>query len=295
MLYGAGEEMDIKTAVFPVAGFGTRMLPATKAIPKEMITLIDKPLIQYAVEEAIDAGIERIVFITGRRKKALEDHFDINVELNQQLESAGKTDLLYDMKRISEMVDIIYVRQKYMLGLGNAICCVQDIVKNESFAVILPDDIILSKTPVTKQLIECYKKVERPVISLMPVAKNETSKYGIVEIKEKVDARLSRLKDMVEKPLSNPPSNMAIIGRYILTPEVISALSKIEKGSGGELQLTDALRYTAKYYDVYGYEFEGKRFDCGTKQGLLEATINFAYADDNLVNTLKDTIASLSL
>ena len=295
MLYGAGEEMDIKTAVFPVAGFGTRMLPATKAIPKEMITLIDKPLIQYAVEEAIDAGIERIVFITGRTKKALEDHFDINVELNQQLESAGKTDLLYDMKRISEMVDIIYVRQKYMLGLGNAICCVQDIVKNEPFAVILPDDIILSKTPVTKQLIECYKKVERPVISLMPVAKNETSKYGIVEIKEKVDARLSRLKDMVEKPLCNPPSNMAIIGRYILTPEVISALSKIEKGSGGELQLTDALRYTAKYYDVYGYEFEGKRFDCGTKQGLLEATINFAYADDNLVNTLKDTIASLSL
>lgn len=287
--------MDIKTAVFPVAGFGTRMLPATKAIPKEMITLIDKPLIQYAVEEAIDAGIERIIFITGRTKKALEDHFDINVELNQQLEAAGKTDLLNDMKRISEMVDIIYVRQKYMLGLGNAITCVQDIVKNEPFAVILPDDIILSKTPVTKQLIECYKKVERPVISLMPVAKNETSKYGIVEIKEKVDTRLSRLKDMVEKPSSNPPSNMAIIGRYILTPEVISALSKIEKGAGGELQLTDALKYTAKYYDVYGYEFEGKRFDCGTKQGLLEATINFAYADDNLVNTLKDTIASLSL
>lgn len=287
--------MDIKTAVFPVAGFGTRMLPATKAIPKEMITLIDKPLIQYAVEEAIDAGIERIIFITGRTKKALEDHFDINIELNQQLASAGKMELLQDMKRISEMVDIIHVRQKYMLGLGHAISCVADIVKNEPFAVILPDDIILSKTPVTKQLIECYKKVERPVISLMPVAINETSKYGIVEIKEKVDERLSRLKDMVEKPVSNPPSNMAIIGRYILTPEVMSALSKIEKGQGGELQLTDALKYTAKYHDVYGYEFEGKRFDCGTKQGLLEATINFAYADKNLVNTLKDTIASLSL
>ncbi len=295
MLYGAGEEMDIKTAVFPVAGFGTRMLPATKAIPKEMITLINKPLIQYAVEEVIDAGIERIIFITGRTKKALEDHFDINVELNQQLESAGKTDLLYDMKRISEMVDIIYVRQKYMLGLGNAICCVQDIVKNEPFAVILPDDIILSKTPVTKQLIECYNKVERPVVSLMPVAKNETSKYGIVEIKEQVDTRLSRLKDMVEKPASNPPSNMAIIGRYILTSEVLSALSKIDKGAGGELQLTDALKYTAKYYDVYGYEFEGKRFDCGTKQGLLEATINFAYADNLLAETLKDTVASLNL
>lgn len=287
--------MKIKTAVFPVAGFGTRMLPATKAIPKEMITLIDKPLIQYAVEEAIDAGIERIIFITGRTKKALEDHFDINVELNQQLALAGKNELLQDMKRISEMVDIIYVRQKYMLGLGNAITCVQDIVKDEPFAVILPDDIILSKTPVTKQLIECYNKVERPVISLMPVAKNETSKYGIVEIKEKIDSRLSRLKDMVEKPESNPPSNMAIIGRYILTPEVISALSKIEKGAGGELQLTDALKYTAKYYDVYGYEFEGKRFDCGTKKGLLEATINFAYADAGLADTLKDSISSLNM
>ena len=154
---------------------------------------------------------------------------------------------------------------------------------------------MISKTPVTKQLIECYNKVERPVVSLMPVAKNETSKYGIVEIKEQVDTRLSRLKDMVEKPASNPPSNMAIIGRYILTSEVLSALSKIDKGAGGELQLTDALKYTAKYYDVYGYEFEGKRFDCGTKQGLLEATINFAYADNLLAETLKDTVASLNL
>lgn len=287
--------MKIKTAVFPVAGFGTRMLPATKAIPKEMITLIDKPLIQYAVEEAIDAGIERIIFITGRTKKALEDHFDVNVELNNQLEASGKIDILKDMKRISEMVDIIYVRQKYMLGLGNAIMCVKDIVRDEPFAVILPDDIILSKTPVTKQLIECYDKVERPIISLMPVAKNETSKYGIVEIKEKITDRFSRLKDMVEKPASNPPSNMAIIGRYILTPEVVGALSKIEKGVGGELQLTDALRYTATYHDVYGYEFEGKRFDCGTKTGLLEATINFAADNEKLKVVLKETISSLNL
>ena len=287
--------MKIKTAVFPVAGFGTRMLPATKAIPKEMITLIDKPLIQYAVEEAIDAGIERIIFITGRTKKALEDHFDVNVELNNQLEASGKIDILKDMKRISEMVDIIYVRQKYMLGLGNAIMCVKDIVRDEPFAVILPDDIILSKTPVAKQLMECYDKVERPIISLMPVAKNETSKYGIVEIKEKITDRFSRLKDMVEKPVSNPPSNMAIIGRYILTPEVVGALSKIEKGVGGELQLTDALRYTATYHDVYGYEFEGKRFDCGTKTGLLEATINFAADNEKLKVVLKETISSLNL
>ena len=188
--------MNIRTAVFPVAGFGTRMLPATKAIPKEMITLIDKPLIQYAVEEVIDAGIERIIFITGRTKKALEDHFDVNVELNSQLELSGKKDILKDMKRISEMVDIIYVRQKYMLGLGNAIMCVKDIVKDEPFAVILPDDIILSEIPVTKQLMECYDKVERPVISLMPVEKGETSKYGIVEIKENITDRFSRLKEI---------------------------------------------------------------------------------------------------
>ena len=217
--------MNIRTAVFPVAGFGTRMLPATKAIPKEMITLIDKPLIQYAVEEVIDAGIERIIFITGRTKKALEDHFDVNVELNSQLELSGKKDILKDMKRISEMVDIIYVRQKYMLGLGNAIMCVKDIVKDEPFAVILPDDIILSEIPVTKQLMECYDKVERPVISLMPVEKGETSKYGIVEIKENITDRFSRLKDMVEKPEKNPPSNMAIIGRYFLSTDVISGLS----------------------------------------------------------------------
>lgn len=287
--------MNIRTAVFPVAGFGTRMLPATKAIPKEMITLINKPLIQYAVEEAIDSGIERIVFITGRTKKALEDHFDINVELNHQLELSEKTEILNDMKRISEMVDIVYVRQKYMLGLGNAIMCVKDIVRDEPFAVILPDDIILSEKPVTKQLIECYDKVERPVISLMTVAKNETSKYGIVEIKEKITDRFSRLKDMVEKPENNPPSNMAIIGRYILTAEVMSALYKIEKGIGGELQLTDALKYVATYYDIYGYEFEGKRFDCGTKSGLLEATINFAATDDKLKTVLKMAVSSLNI
>ena len=287
--------MKIRTAVYPVAGFGTRMLPATKAIPKEMITLIDKPLIQYAVEEAIDAGIERIIFITGRTKKALEDHFDVNVELNNQLELSGKIDILNDMKRISEMVDIIYVRQKYMLGLGNAIMCVKDIVKDEPFAVILPDDIILSKTPAIKQLMECYDKVERPIISLMPVAKNETSKYGIVEIKEMITDKFSRLKDMVEKPVNNPPSNMAIIGRYILTPEVVSALDKIEQGVGGELQLTDALRYTATYHDVYGYEFEGKRFDCGTKEGLLEATINFAASNEKLKNVLKEAVSSLNI
>lgn len=287
--------MGIKTAVFPVAGFGTRMLPATKAIPKEMITLIDKPLIQYAVEEAIDSGIEKIIFITGRTKKALEDHFDINIELRHLLEKTGKYELLEDMKKISEMVDVIYVRQKYMLGLGNAITCVKDIVRDEPFAVILPDDIILSKTPVTKQLIEQYSKVNRPVVSLMEVDKSETSKYGIVEIKEKIENRFYKISNMVEKPKNNPPSNMAIIGRYILTPEVMDALGKIEAGAGNELQLTDALQYTAKYFDVYGYEFDGKRFDCGNKYGLLSATINFANEDAKLREVLRNEIAGLNL
>lgn len=287
--------MGIKTAVFPVAGFGTRMLPATKAIPKEMITLIDKPLIQYAVEEAIDSGIEKIIFITGRTKKALEDHFDINVELRHLLEKTGKYELLEDMKKISEMVDVIYVRQKYMLGLGNAITCVKDIVRDEPFAVILPDDIILSKIPVTKQLIEQYSKVNRPVVSLMEVDKSETSKYGIVEIKEKIENRFYKISNMVEKPKNNPPSNMAIIGRYILTPEVMDALGKIEAGAGNELQLTDALQYTAKYFDVYGYEFDGKRFDCGNKYGLLSATINFANEDAKLREVLRNEIAGLNL
>lgn len=287
--------MEIKTAVFPVAGFGTRMLPATKAIPKEMITLIDKPLIQYAVEEAIDSGVERIVFITGRTKKALEDHFDINVELRHLLEKTGKYELLEDMKKISEMVDVIYVRQKYMLGLGNAITCVKDIVHDEAFAVILPDDIILSKVPVTKQLIEQYNKVNRPVVSLMEVDKSETNKYGIVEIKEKIEDRFYKINSMVEKPKDNPPSNMAIIGRYILTSEVMDALGKIECGAGGELQLTDALQYVAKYYDVYGYEFEGRRFDCGNKEGLLLATLNFANENKKLRELMQKEIKNLNL
>lgn len=287
--------MTIKKAVFPVAGFGTRMLPATKAIPKEMITLIDKPLIQYAVEEAIDSGIEQIIFITGRTKKSLEDHFDINVELNGLLEKSGKIELLNHMKRISEMVDIIYVRQKEMLGLGNAILCAKDIVRDEPFAVILPDDIILYKKPVVAQLVEQYDKTGKPVVALMHVDKNEAYRYGIVKVKEKIDERLMRLGDMVEKPAGDAPSDLAIIGRYIITPDVMSSLMKVLPGSGGEIQLTDALKHIATYNDVYGYEFEGKRFDCGTKTGLIEATLNFAAACEPMRGTLKRIISDLKL
>lgn len=287
--------MKVKKAVFPVAGFGTRMLPATKAIPKEMITLIDKPLIHYAVEEAVNAGIEQMIFITGRTKRSLEDYFDINVELNVALENSGKLDLLEDMLRISEMVDVTYVRQKRMLGLGNAILCAKDIVKGEPFAVILPDDIILAKKSVTAQLIEQFHKVKKPVISLMDIKPADAYKYGIVEVKEVIEDGFYRLGNMVEKPKGNPPSNKAIIGRYIITPDIMDILESTAPGAGGEIQLTDALKYAAKNNDVYGYSFEGKRFDCGTKQGLLEATINYAADNPELRNGLRNILKELDI
>lgn len=274
--------MRVRTAVFPVAGLGTRLLPATKSIPKEMVTLIDKPLIQYAVEEVIAAGIERVIFVSARSKRALEDHFDNSPELEYQLEAGGKMKVLEEMKRISEMCDITYVRQKNPNGLGHAVLCAKEAVGNEPFAVILPDDIIMSKVPVTAQLVEQFNRTRKSVISLMQVPDEDTSKYGIVVPGERVDDRLMRLEGMVEKPKKNPPSNLAIIGRYILTSEVMDALQVIPRGAGGEIQLTDAILEVAKSSRVYGYHFEGKRFDCGNKFGLFEAAVNFALDRDDM-------------
>ncbi|WP_303852331.1 UTP--glucose-1-phosphate uridylyltransferase GalU [Seleniivibrio woodruffii] len=283
--------MRVRTAVFPVAGLGTRLLPATKSIPKEMVTLIDKPLIQYAVEEVIAAGIERVIFVSARSKRALEDHFDNSPELEYQLESNGKMKVLEEMKRISEMCDITYVRQKNPNGLGHAVLCAKDAVGNEPFAVILPDDIIMSKVPVTAQLVEQFNLTKKSVISLMQVPDEDTSKYGIVVPGERVDDRLMRLEGMVEKPKKNPPSNLAIIGRYILTSEVMDALQVIPRGAGGEIQLTDAILEVAKSSRVYGYHFEGKRFDCGNKFGLFEAAVNFALDREDMrehaINVIK--------
>ena len=287
--------MKIKKAVFPVAGYGTRMLPATKAIPKEMLTLVDKPLIQYAVEEAMDSGIEQIIFVTGRSKKALEDHFDINVELNKILWDSGKTKLYEDMKRISEMVDVIYVRQKEQLGLGHAILCAKEIVKNEPFAVILPDDIILSKEPVMSQLIRQFERVNGNVVSLMSITEDLAFKYGIVQVDTRLDDRLYKLSDMVEKPKDTPPSDLAIIGRYILTPDIIDILEHTRPERGHEIQLTDALKYAAKKNQVFGYEFEGKRFDCGDRIGLLEATMNFAASNPALTADYKRIVKEIGL
>ncbi|MDR0454008.1 MAG: UTP--glucose-1-phosphate uridylyltransferase GalU [Deferribacteraceae bacterium] len=285
--------MKIRKAVFPVAGYGTRMLPATKAIPKEMITLIDKPLIQYSVEEAIDSGIEQIIFITGRAKKSMEDHFDMNVELNKILLESGRTKLYEDMKRISEMADIIYVRQKEQLGLGHAILCAKDILKGEPFAVILPDDIILSKEPVISQLIRQYERVNGNIISLMPIKAEHARRYGIVSIDTRVDERMYKLADMVEKPKDTPLSEFAIIGRYILTPDILNILETTQPETGNEIQLTDALRTLAKNGHVFGYEFDGMRFDCGEKIGLLEATINFAAQNSELAPELRRIMSKL--
>ena len=277
----------IKTAVFPVAGFGTRLLPATKAIPKEMITLIDKPLIQYAVEEVIDSGIERIIFITARTKKTLEDHFDVNIELNHTLLKNNKIETLNNIKKISEIADIIYVRQKYMLGLGHAIMCARDIVKDEPFAVILPDDFIMSKKPVIKQLIEQFNIYNSPIVALMEVEKQEAHKYGIATKYEKISEQLYKINALIEKPKSIPNSNLAVIGRYILTSEIFDILDSLKIKNGDELQLTDALQKLILTQNIYGYSFEGSRFDCGSKSGLFEASINLALHNPELTDILK--------
>lgn len=273
--------MKIRKAVFPVAGFGTRMLPATKAIPKEMITLVDKPLIQYAVEEAVEAGVEEIIFITGRFKRAIEDHFDKSIELEIALKESKKEKEYEILSRISEMCDFITVRQKEQKGLGHAIYCARDVLGQDPFVVILPDDIISYKESVTGQLIKKFEEVQSPVLAITEVPLSETHKYGIVEVDEKIDERFFRLKGMVEKPKSNPPSNYAIIGRYVLTYDVLKAIGECDMNLG-EIQLTDAIMKVTKQRGSYGYIYEGIRFDCGNKLGYLDATLHFALNREDL-------------
>lgn len=272
----------VRKAVIPVAGFGTRMLPASKAIPKEMITLIDKPLIQYAVEEAVNAGIETIIFVTSKHKKSIEDHFDRNFDLEEALKKGGKEKELEKIIELSNCCEIVTVRQKEQRGLGDAVYCAKNIVGDEPFAVILPDDVMLSKEPVIGQLIENYEKVGGSVIALQEVLPEDASKYGIVSVKDKVEDRLFLLDDMVEKPKENPPSNYAIIGRYVLDPKLMTNIGETEPGALGEIQLTDAIKKEALLGNVYGYLFKGERFDCGNVKGYLEAIINFALERDDL-------------
>jgi UTP--glucose-1-phosphate uridylyltransferase len=272
--------MKVKKAVFPVAGLGTRFLPATKSSPKEMLPLIDKPLVQYVVEEAVASGIEQILFVTGRGKRAIEDHFDISIELESHLEEKGKQQTLKAIREIADMLDIFYVRQKKALGLGHAILCAKDFVGNEPFAVLLGDDIIDSNRPCLRQLLDVYEERGGSVLALEKVPMENISAYGCVKANQ-LSEQVFQVEDMVEKPKrEEAPSDMAIIGRYVLTPRIFGILEQQEPGQGGEIQLTDAILKLSKEETVFGCLFEGLRHDCGDKLGFLKATVDMALKRD---------------
>jgi len=280
--------MIVKKAVFPVAGLGTRFLPATKSSPKEMLALIDKPLVQYVVEEAVAAGIEQILFVTGRGKRAIEDHFDISFELESILREKGKNDIVKEVRDIAEMVSIYYVRQKQALGLGHAILCAREFVGNEPFAVLLGDDIIDAEKPCLRQLLDVFNTYQGSVLALEQVPMDNISAYGCVRANSIAD-RVYEVTDLVEKPKrEEAPSDLAIIGRYILTPEIFPILEKQEPGKGGEIQLTDAILELSKEQTVYGCQFEGTRYDCGDKLGFLKATIDMALKREDLGRDLEE-------
>ncbi len=272
----------VTKAVIPAAGLGTRFLPATKAQPKEMLPIVDKPTIQYVVEEAVAAGIEDILIITGRNKRAIEDHFDHCVEVEMTLEKKGKEAELQMVREISEMVDIHYVRQKEPLGLGHAVLCARKFVKDEPFAVLLGDDIINSSVPCARQLIDVYEERGGSVLGVQRVDWTEVHKYGIVSSADE-DSSLCRVASLVEKPArQEAPTNLATLGRYVIEPEIFEILERTGPGTGGEIQLTDGLNELAKKRDVWAYTFAGKRYDVGDRQGFLEATIEYALRRDDL-------------
>ena len=285
----------VRKALFPAAGLGTRFLPATKASPKEMLPLVDKPLIQYVVEEAIASGIEEIVIITGRGKRAIEDHFDISYELENLLKEKGKKKLLAEVKKISNMLNVCYVRQKEALGLGHAILCAKNLVRDEPFAVLLGDDIIDAVIPALKQMLDVYYTYGASVIAVQEVDRSQVSNYGIINAVPVADG-VYRINDMVEKPSKeDAPSNLAIIGRYILTPEIIELLERAKPGKGKEIQLTDALRELAKTRPVYGYKFQGKRYDAGDKLGFLHATVEIGLKNKEFGKSFREYLKTLKL
>jgi UTP--glucose-1-phosphate uridylyltransferase len=274
--------MKIKKAVIPAAGWGTRLLPATKAQPKEMLPIVDKPAIQYMVEEAVAAGIEDILIITSKNKQSIEDHFDKSQALELALEKQGKTELLQEVQDISQMITIHAVRQKEQKGLGHAIHCAKSFVGDEPFAVLLGDDIIHSKEPVIKQMIDVYEEKETAILGCQTVAKKDVNKYGIVDFSQK-EGDIYKVEDLIEKPaLAEAPSELAILGRYIITPDIFEILENTPPGKGGEIQLTDALKTLLDKRPVYGYDFEGKRYDIGNKMGFLKTTVELALAREDL-------------
>ncbi|MGA2466724.1 MAG: UTP--glucose-1-phosphate uridylyltransferase GalU [Thermodesulfobacteriota bacterium] len=287
--------MKVKKAVIPAAGFGTRFLPATKVVPKELLPIVDKPTIQYIMEEVAAAGIEEVILITGREKGSIEDHFDTSTELENHLKKKGKEDLLRMVREISEMVTLVSVRQKEPLGLGHAILCAKRTVGEEPFAVLLGDDLIDAKIPCIKQMIDVYQEMDGALIAIQKVPRSETHLYGIIKGK-RVKERVYRIEEMVEKPKQGrAPSNLAIIGRYILPPQIFGILEKVSPDVKGEIQLTDGLRELSQRLPVFGYEFFGDRYDAGDKLGYLQANISFGLKHPELGPKLKHYLKNMKL
>ena len=285
----------ITKAIFPVAGQGTRFLPATKSVPKEIMTLVDRPLIQYAIDEAREAGITEFIFVTSRGKGALEDYFDHSPQLEASLEAKGKTDLLETLRATNmDSGAIAYVRQHKALGLGHAVWCAGRLIGDEPFAVLLPDDVIQGQESCLKQMVEAYEETGGNIVAAMEVPMEKTSSYGVLDVKEDMGHIVST-RGMVEKPKENPPSNLAVIGRYILNPSVMQNLSKTKEGAGGEIQLTDAIAQELdEGREVYGMRFRGQRFDCGSKAGFLQATVSFGLARDDLRDEFSAYLSELN-
>ena len=287
--------MTVRKAVLPAAGLGTRFLPATKAQPKEMLPLVDKPLIQYAIEESVGSGITDVIIVTGRGKSAIEDHFDVSFELEHFLEAKGKSEELEIVKAISDLVNVSYVRQKEALGLGHAVLVAEPLVGEETFAVLLGDDLVASDVPCIRQMVDVYDKVQAPVLAVMRVPKDDISSYGVIAA-EPVGDGLHKVKKLVEKPaVEDAPSDLAIIGRYILTPAIFDHLKTTAKDQRGEIQLTNALESLLGESDIYGFEFEGARHDCGNKLGFLKATVDYALKRPDLGARFRDFLKELDL
>jgi len=274
--------LQLRKAIIPAAGLGTRFLPATKAQPKEMLPIVDKPTLQYIIEEAVQSGIEEILIITGRNKKSIEDHFDKSVELELELEAKGKYDLLEEVRKISDMVNIHYIRQKEPRGLGHAILCAKSFIGNEPFAVMLGDDIVDNEKPCLKQMMEVYARYKTTILGVQQIPRGDVSKYGIVDGRL-IEDRIYKVRELVEKPsVEEAPSDIAILGRYVITPAIFGILEQTTPGKGGEIQLTDALNVLAQQEAMYAYIFEGRRYDVGDKQGFLQATVEMALRREDL-------------
>jgi UTP--glucose-1-phosphate uridylyltransferase len=290
----------VRKAVFPAAGLGTRFLPATKAQPKEMLPIVDKPIIQYGVEEALQSGIQNIIIVTGRGKSAIEDHFDVSFELEYLLERSSKKELLAIVRGISDMINVSYIRQKEALGLGHAVLRAQELVGEEPFAVVLADDLIEAETPCLRQLLDVYNFFNAPVLAVMEMPRDKISAYGVIDAEpvshNGSSDRVYRIRDLVEKPkASDAPSNLAIVGRYVLTPEIFGCVQAVDAGAGSEIQLTDALRHLLRSRPIYAYRFEGTRHDAGDKLGFLKATVEYALRRHDLGEPFREYLKGLKL